>query len=95
MVMLATLCTLVGAVLGLRFRVVVLVPAIAAGLVLIAAGAPVFGLEPWRGVLGVVVAATALQVGFLCGSGIRIFMAAAHLATVRRPSETAVSRPAR
>jgi hypothetical protein len=95
MLSLAILAALLGAVLGLRFKVPALMPVIVVGLILIIGGALAFGIEFWRTVLCVIVAATALQMGFLGGSGLRFLIAATRVGPARQPSAAApASRPA-
>jgi|HubBroStandDraft_6_1064221.scaffolds.fasta_scaffold359550_1 hypothetical protein len=87
-----TICgALVGALLGMRFRVLILVPSIVIGL---AAGA-VAGIAGHEGagmtVMTMLAVATALQLGYLCGTMTRHVVAASH--TVARQSRSG-SRPA-
>jgi hypothetical protein len=75
--------TLTGAVLGLRFRVLILFPAIALAclpvIVMSLAGA-----IDWRsGALAIVVAAVTLQVGYLAGIATRFLLAAARVPMTR------------
>jgi hypothetical protein len=93
MLALALTAALVGAVLGLRFKVLVLVPAIAIFVALIAAASLALAIGPWRALIAVVVATIALQIGFLGGSGTRLFVAGGRTWAARRPS-AAASRPA-
>jgi hypothetical protein len=92
MLPLAILATLFGMVLGLRFRVLVLLPAFAFGLVLITGGGLASGTGIWRIVASLVLLAGGLQFGFLGGSGLRLVMAGARLAGSREPSAVAASR---
>jgi hypothetical protein len=92
MMLTLTICgTLVGVVLGMRFRVLVLVPSILFGLF---AGA-VAGMAEHEGfgttVLTMLFIATALQLGYLCGTMTRHVLAGRHPSI--RPSRTS-SRPA-
>lgn len=93
MLPLAITATLVGAVLGLRFKVLVLLPAIAICLASIAAGSLALAIGPWRALTAMIVATIALQMGFLAGSGIRLFVAGGRSWAARQPS-AAASRPA-
>jgi hypothetical protein len=78
MIALSILSLLAGGMLGMRFQVVALAPAI--GLVLIA----VAGVGTARGsdiasiVLAMIVAATCLQMGYLASSATRLVMAIRH-----------------
>ena len=89
MLVLAITYALIGAVLGLRFRVMVLMPAIAiSGLVIV-------GVELARGTglslaaVEMVVAVASIQIGYLGGAAIRLFLAAARGAAARRASTSA------
>jgi hypothetical protein len=63
-----TISILVGAGLGSRFRVLVLLPAIAISLVVIATIDRVHGVGSWSIVEQTVLAVVALQVGYLVGA---------------------------
>jgi hypothetical protein len=92
MVSLAILGTICGALLGLRFRVLALLPAIAVSAVVILGGGLAVGVGRWLIVLGLVVASITLQIGFLGGAGARSVMARL---SARQPSApTAASRAA-
>ncbi len=73
----ALISLLIGMMLGQRFKVLVLMPAIAIALV-IAVGAGVARADPlWSIVLIAAATATSLQIGYLVGIGIRdVFVAA-------------------
>jgi hypothetical protein len=62
---------LVGMVLGQRFKVLVLLPAIAFALLLAIGGGIVRADSGWWIVLMAAAAATALQIGYFVGVGIR------------------------
>jgi hypothetical protein len=83
--------TLVGAVLGLRFRVFILVPVIAVAALAIALGHTVIAPEVPL-VLAVVAVAVALQAGYLCGLLVRQAMAVARLPKTRLAPSNAKSR---
>ena len=72
MISLAILAGLGGAMLGLRFRVLVLLPVAAAALVVVMGGGLAAGLELPQVALACVVAGVALQLGFLAGAGLRV-----------------------
>jgi hypothetical protein len=83
---LAIVCSLVGAVLGLRFRIMILWPVIAIGLIAITSfyvvrGAPLAALA-----LEAAIAIAAIQVGYLCGAALRLVFAANRLAAHRDPA---------
>jgi hypothetical protein len=66
MVILA-MCLLVGVVLGFRFKVFVLIPAIAALSFLMAISGAIAGHTLWQIAISIVLFAALLQVGYLCG----------------------------
>jgi hypothetical protein len=68
MAALAGICFLVGAVLGLRFKVLILVPAIGFSMVVATANGIVRGEGVWWLASVAVVAATATQLGYIAGS---------------------------
>ena len=72
------LALLVGAVLGQRFKVLVLLPAMALALGLTAADGLAQAEPFWQVLVTAVVAFTGLQLGYLAGTGIRHLMVAAH-----------------
>ncbi len=76
MMTLMLICLLVGAVLGQRFKVLVLVPVMALALPLSAAAAITQSAPFWQTVLTALTAATGLQIGYLAGTGIRYLLAA-------------------
>ncbi len=77
MMNLIILSTLVGAVLGMRMRVVILFPAIGVFFVAIAGLGLVRGDDLWPIALAMVLAAISLQLGYLAGSTTRFAIAAA------------------
>jgi hypothetical protein len=91
MISLAILAALGGAMLGLRFRSLVLVPVAAAALVVVIAGGLAVGLALPRLVLACVVAGAALQLGFLGGAGLRVLIAG-RSGDLHQPSGTTGSR---
>jgi hypothetical protein len=68
MAALASICFLVGAVLGLRFKVLILVPAIGFSVLVVTAYGIVIGGSLWRLALVGVVAAKAIQLGHIGGT---------------------------
>ena len=90
---LAIVCALIGAVLGLRFKVMVLVPTIAICTMAIALGNIAFGGGAWMAAIETAIAITLAQVGYLGGAAIRLFLAAPRDAGARHASTAAASRP--
>jgi hypothetical protein len=83
MITLSTIAALVGVILGLRLTWLFLVPTVAVVLVAIAG----FAIMRRSGVdwamLAMVLAATALQVGYLCGGALRSVIAAGRTTHLR------------
>jgi hypothetical protein len=73
MTALASICFLVGAVLGLRFRVLILVPAIGLSVAVAIANGIVLGESLWRLALVTVVVAMAIQLGYVLGTVAQLF----------------------
>jgi hypothetical protein len=90
---LAIVHTLIGAVLGLRFKVMVLVPMFAISLIAIAGVNAALGAGLWMAVIEMVIAVTSAQVGYLGGAAIRLFLAAPRGAAAEHTSPNTVSRP--
>jgi hypothetical protein len=63
----AIIGTVVGVALGLRFKVLVLVPAIAVTVIFVLMVGIIRGDSFWSIVLGIVIASTAIQLGYLVG----------------------------
>jgi hypothetical protein len=76
MISLSILCTVVGAVLGLRFKVLVLVPATLATGIVIATVSVSTGTEVWWTVILTVMGVTLLQLGYLGGAAISLWSGA-------------------
>ena len=93
MFLLAIVHTLIGAVLGLRFKVMVLVPMFAISLIAIAGVNAALGTGLWMTLIEMVIAVTSTQVGYLGGAAIRLFLAAPRGAAAERTSPNTVSRP--
>jgi hypothetical protein len=68
MAALASICFLVGTVLGLRFKVPILFPAIGFSVLGVIANGIVVGESLWRLPLVAVVAATTIQLGYFAGA---------------------------
>jgi hypothetical protein len=94
MISLAILAGLGGALLGLRFRGLVLLPVAAAALVVVVAGGLAVGLALVRLALACLIAGVALQLGFLGGAGVRVLLIAGRSGDLRQPSGTTGSRAA-
>jgi hypothetical protein len=92
MLILAIGCILVGAVLGLRFTVWVLVPGIAFGLFAAAAAGLAHHQNLGTIALAMVLIAVGLQFGYLAGTGIGYAIAGARMPRAR--TGVPVSRPA-
>jgi len=90
---LAIIAALLGAVLGLRFKVMVLIPTIAVGVMLITIINIVLGAGAWIAVIEIAVAVMAVQVSYLAGAAIRLFLAAPREAAVEHTSTAAASPP--
>ena len=83
MMTVAILSMLFGVALGLRFKVLVLFPAILMSLVLNAGIAAAQGNDLWATLLAIALSAIGIQVGFLGGISARYFLMA------RRPPHRA------
>ncbi len=81
--MLAVISLLVGMVLGRRFKVLVLVPAIALTLMLTIGTGIVRADALWAIVATAVATIASLQIGYLAGTGIRHLMVAARASRLR------------
>jgi len=77
MMILILLSVLVGAVLGLRFRVFVLVPVICGALAIAVVDGLARGDGLWRLVLAMIMIAASLQLGYILGIVVRFVMGAA------------------
>jgi hypothetical protein len=85
---LAVISLLAGMVLGQRFKALVLIPAIAIGLVL-TIGAGIVGADTfWSIVLMAAVTAASLQIGYFAGICIRRLMVAVRASRLRVASLT-------
>ena len=95
MMTLSMISFLVGAVLGQRFKIVVLIPAFAIVLVFVIGTGVVLTQAAWWIVLMAAAAVTCLQIGYFVGIGVHHVLAAA---LSRRPSPltptTTSARPA-
>ena len=77
--MLAMMTLLIGALLGLRFRVFILVPAIVVGSAAILSVGMARSDGIWPTLLAMLLAITALQVGYLSGAVIQFLVAKARV----------------
>jgi hypothetical protein len=75
---------LLGAVLGMRFKVLILIPAIAFALLTIFAGGIGTGDSLWAALSAAVLASICLQIGYLGGTVTRHTMALARAQRLRR-----------
>ena len=92
MLMLSLICLLVGAVLGQRFKVQILIPAMA--LAVAAAAGLAHAGTFWQILGAVFVATTDLQIGYLAGVGIRYLMAVTRTRRINAGSHTISPRQA-
>jgi hypothetical protein len=90
MVMIALCSSLIGAVLGIRFRVQVLFPAAIFSLVTVAVVATFKGSAVSSAILAVFVSVISLQIGYLGGLFTRFCMAASRVAASRSLPSTTV-----
>jgi hypothetical protein len=80
---------LAGMVLGQRFKVLILIPAIVIAVVATVGVGLAQAFNVWSIVLMALAVMTVLQIGYLVGTGIRTFMVAARAACLhRRPAAT-------
>jgi hypothetical protein len=89
MVMIALCSSLIGAVVGTRFKVQVLFPTAVLGIVTVAAAALYKGSTMSWATLAVIVCVTSLQIGYLAGLFTRFCMAASRMASHRSLRSTA------
>lgn len=89
MVMITLCSSLIGAVLGTRFRVQVLFPAIAFGFLVVAVMAALEGWSLWSAIASELVCAVSLQIGYLGGLLALACMTVARV-PLRRPQRSAV-----
>jgi hypothetical protein len=71
MAVLSTISAIVGVALGLRFKLLILVPAIGFVAAIIGAGGVASGESPWHLALAIAAAAISVQVGYLGGTLVR------------------------
>ena len=87
MVSLLIFCIIVGAMLGMRFKVLILVPATAVILLFAAGVSLTAGAGLIWAMIDVGMAATALQVGYLGGAATGLLVTASELRAVTRPAD--------
>jgi hypothetical protein len=92
MIMLAAMSIAVGAVLGARFKVLILVPAIIFAILIILIGALVWPLTFASTVITMVVVISSLQVGYLLGV---VILQLSRIGFQEMSSRGAISRPTR
>jgi hypothetical protein len=96
MMVLMLIGVIVGAVLGLRFKVLVLAPVICIALVIVAVDGVARGDELWRLAVSMIGIGTAVQVGYVLGIVIQLLMDSArssHHSTVSLPTSPRISGP--
>ena len=92
MLVLSTVSFLVGAVLAQRFKIMVLIPAVATVLTLAVGLGVANAYTFWSIVVTAATAATSMQIGYLIGISIHDFLAAA---SSRSAPSTSARHPAR
>ena len=90
MVMIALCSSLIGAVLGIRFRVQVLFPAVVFNLMTVATVAAFKGSAVSSAILAIIVSVTSLQIGYFGGLFTRFCMAASRAVSLRSLPTTTV-----
>jgi len=75
---LAIFYVLIGTVLGLDFTVMVLMPTIALSVVLIIGVNVAWGTGLWMAAIETVIALTSVQIGYLGGAAVRLFLEQSH-----------------
>jgi len=93
MLMSLLICLLFGAVLGQRFKVLVLIPAMVLAVTSVAGLAHADTFWQIRG--AGLVATTSLQIGYFAGVGIRFLIAAARTSQIHAGSPAASTSPRR
>ncbi len=90
MVMIALCSSLIGAVMGTRFKVQVLFPAAMLGCVMVGAVAVLKGSTMSWAIVAAILCVVSLQIGYLGGLFTRFYMAASRVASHRSLRSTAV-----
>jgi hypothetical protein len=93
MLVMLLICLLVGAVLGQRFRVLVLIPAMA--LAVTAAAGVTYAGTFWQILEAALVATTSLQIGYFAGVGVRYLTAATRTSQIHAGSPVTSTFPQR
>ena len=93
MTMLAMTAMLIGAMLGMRFKVFILVPAIVTGSAAILGIGTAYNNSLWSILLSMVLAITALQMGYLGGAIIRFVSAVARVVRKDPPGIITAAQP--
>lgn len=75
--------SLLGAVLGTRYKVQILFPVILFGVLAVTFGGLLLGNGLWSSITIALASTVALQLGYLAGLGTRILMAASRLRSLR------------
>jgi hypothetical protein len=94
MVSLSILYALIGAILGLRFKVLILVPATMIGIFLVVGFALAGETSVWWAMIFAIAAASSLQIGYLSGATIGLLVAASDLRAIHQASTAASPRSA-
>jgi hypothetical protein len=90
MVMIALCSSLIGAVMGTRFRVQVLFPAATLGFTMVAAVALLKGSAMSSAIVAAIICVISLQIGYLGGLFTRFYVAASRVTSHRSLRSTAV-----
>ena len=85
MILIALCAMLVGAVLGVRYRVLILLPAAAPALIILMAGPIVKGLPLASAAIAAMTYVVVLQVGYLCGLFTRHVLLITRVTLARSP----------
>jgi len=91
MLTLSLVSLLIGAILGMRFKILILLPAIFSAFVMILAGGISSSAAPSFVALATLLAATCLQLGYLIGSAGRYAIAAMRAGWLQRIWQRAAS----
>lgn len=83
MAMVIIFSSLLGAVLGTRYKVQILFPVTLCGVLAVAVGCLLTGNGVWWSTVIALSSATTLQLGYLVGLGTRFLMAASRLRSLR------------
>jgi hypothetical protein len=93
MTLLTIISIVIGAGLGLRFPLIVLVPAICLAFAMVAVGGILYGESGWWIAIAIAVVATSLQLGFF--GGFRLRLARNESSAIRRGKMPNTPTPSR